>query len=47
MQLFHDRKGLRLELAEYVRDNNISEDEFRFLGIYEWQDVYDVICCEL
>ena len=41
MQLFHDWKGLRLEIAEYVRDNNISEDEFRFLGIYEWQDVYD------
>ena len=43
MQLFHGWKGLQLELAEYMRDNKISEEKFRFLGIYEWQNVYDKV----
>lgn len=41
MQALHKWTGLRLELAEYVRDHNILEDKFRFLGIYEWKNVYD------
>lgn len=41
MQPLRKWAGLRLELAEYVRDNNIPENDFRFLGIYEWQNVYD------
>lgn len=32
--------GFRREVAEYLNENQISENEFRFLGIYEWQNVY-------
>ena len=41
IQAFRKWKGLRLELAQYVRDNKISQEDFRLLGIYEWQNVYD------
>lgn len=43
MQALHKWDGLRLEIAEYCRDNQISEEDFRFLGIYEWQNVYDKV----
>lgn len=41
IQAFLKWKGLRLELAQYVRDNKISQEDFRLLGIYEWQNVHD------
>lgn len=43
MQLFHKWKGLRLELSQYTAEHNISENTFRFLGIYEWQNVYSKV----
>lgn len=43
MQKLHKWKGLRLEIAEYCRDNQIAKDDFRFLDIYEWQNVYDKV----
>ena len=43
MQIYHKWTGLRLEVAEYITKNNISEEDFRFLGIYEWQDIYDKV----
>lgn len=43
MQELHKWSGLRLEIAEYCRDNRISEEDFRFLGIYEWRNVYDKV----
>ena len=43
MQELHKWNGLRLEIAEYCRENHISQDDFRFLGIYEWQNVYDKV----
>ncbi len=41
MQKSHNWKGMRLEIAEYCRDNNISEQDFRLLDIYEWQNIYE------
>lgn len=32
--------GFRRELAGYIKENQIPENEFRFLGVYEWQNVY-------
>lgn len=43
MQLFHKWEGLRLELAQYTAEHNIYENTFRFLGIYEWQNVYSKV----
>lgn len=43
MQELHKWEGLRLEITEYCRDNQISQEYFRFLGIYEWQNVYDKV----
>ncbi len=43
MQALHKWNGIRLEIAEYCRDNQISIEDFRFLGIYEWQNVYDKV----
>ena len=43
MQLFTKWKGLRLDVVKYCGDNNISEDNFRFLDIYEWENVYDKV----
>lgn len=43
MQLFHKWEGLRLELAQYTAEHNISENTFRFLGIYEWQNFYSKV----
>lgn len=43
MQGLHEWDGLRLEIAEYCRDNHISEEDFCFLGIYQWQNVYDKV----
>lgn len=40
MQALHKWTGLRREIAEYCRDNQITQENFRFLGIYEWQNVY-------
>ena len=40
IQAFRKWKGLRLELAQYVRDNKISQEDFRLLGIYEWHNLY-------
>lgn len=41
MQEFRKWKGLRLEIAEYCRDNQISKEDFRLLDMYEWKNVYD------
>lgn len=35
--------GLRLEIVEYMAQHNILENNFRFLGIYEWQNVYNKV----
>lgn len=43
MQIYHKWKGLRLEIAEYSKKQNIPENNFRFLGIYEWQNIYDKV----
>lgn len=43
MQAYHKWAGLRLEIVEYCKENQISENEFRFLGIYEWENVYDEV----
>lgn len=40
MQIEHKWTGLRLEIVEYIKKNKISEKDFRFLGIYEWQNIY-------
>ncbi len=32
MQESHKWSGLRLEIAEYCRDNRISEEDFQFLN---------------
>ncbi len=36
-------KGVRLEIAEYCRDNHISEEDVRLLNMYEWQNVYNKV----
>ena len=36
----HKWTDLRLELSQFCKENNISENDFRFLGIYEWENVY-------
>ena len=41
MQMYNKWTGLRLEITQYCQENNIFENDFRFLGIYEWQNVYD------
>ena len=41
MQVYKRWTGLRLEIIQYCKENNIFENDFRFLGIYEWQNVYD------
>lgn len=43
MQLYDKWTGLRLEAVEYCKENKLSENDFRFLGIYEWQNVYDSV----
>ena len=43
MQIYRKWTGLRLEVAEYITKNNISKEDFRFLGIYEWQNIYDKV----
>lgn len=43
MHLFHKWTGFRRELAEYMTEHRISENDFRFLGIYEWQNIYDKV----
>ncbi len=40
MQLYNKWNGLRLDIVKYCKENNISKYDFRFLGIYEWQNVY-------
>lgn len=35
--------GIRLEVSEYCRDHQISEKDFRFLGMNEWQNVYEKV----
>ena len=35
--------GIRLEIAEYCRDHQISENDFRFLSMNEWQNVYEKV----
>ena len=35
--------GLRLDVVEYCKHHHISEQDFRFLGIHEWQNVYDKV----
>jgi len=39
----HKWIGLRSEVIEYCQENKISEDDFRFLGIYEWENVYSKV----
>ena len=41
MQAYKKWDGLRLEVAQYCRENRIPENDFRFLGMYEWQNVYN------
>ena len=41
MKIFNKWTGLRLEITQYCQENNISANDFRFLGIYEWQNAYD------
>ena len=43
MQINHKWNGLRLEVAEYIAENNISKEDFEFLGIYEWQNIYNKV----
>lgn len=43
MQLSHKWTGFRRELAEYMAEHKIPERDFRFLGIYEWKNVYDKV----
>ncbi len=40
MQAFKRWDGLRLEVIRYCKEKDIPESDFRFLGIYEWQNVY-------
>lgn len=35
--------GIRLEVAEYCRDHQIPENDFRFLCMNEWQNVYEKV----
>ena len=41
MPAYKKWNGLRLEVAKYCQENKIYENDFRFLGIYEWQNVYE------
>lgn len=41
MQEYQKWNGVRLEIAEYCQKNHISENDFRFLRIYEWRNVYE------
>lgn len=43
MQENHKWNGLRLEVVEYCKKNHISENDFRLLGILEWENVYDKV----
>lgn len=43
MQEYHKWSGLRLEIVKYCQKNHISENDFRLLGIYEWEGVYDSV----
>lgn len=43
MRVNHKWTSLRLEVVEYISKNKISEKDFRFLGIYEWQNIYHKI----
>ncbi|MBP3460375.1 MAG: hypothetical protein J6K58_14290 [Lachnospiraceae bacterium] len=43
MQIYRKWTGLRLEIVEYCKSNKISENDFRFLDVYEWQNVYDKV----
>ena len=33
--------GIRAAVAEYCKDNNISDSDFRFLNLFEWQNIYN------
>lgn len=35
--------GFRREVAEYMTEHKISENDFRFLGMYEWQNIYNQV----
>lgn len=35
--------GIRLEISEYCRNHHIPENDFRFLGMTEWQNVYEKV----
>lgn len=42
--IFNHYKGLlRQEVQKYCKENSISEEEFHFLSIYQWQDVTERI----
>lgn len=43
MQIYHKWRGLRLEITEYITQHRIPESNFRFLGIYEWKNIYDKV----
>lgn len=43
MQKHQKWTGIRLEIAKYITENHITEKDFRFLGIYEWQNIYDKV----
>ena len=42
--IYNTYKGrLRKEIQKYCQENTITENEFRFLSIHQWQNVYDKI----
>ena len=41
MQIYHEWRGLRLEVVEYCKENKISENDFKFMNIYKWKNIYD------
>jgi len=43
MQVLHKWTGVRLEVAQFCQENRILQDDFHFLGIYEWQNIYDKV----
>ena len=42
--IFNKYKGyLRAEVQRYCRENSIKEEEFHFLSLNQWQNVYDKV----
>ena len=41
MRIDNKWDGLRLEIIQYCKDNNIYENDFTFLNIHQWENVYN------